>query len=85
MCDKICTGIDENAVGACSELIFAPINEMFPDDAPLVPSGFRVIPVDAKTVLICLCSILLLDIACVSRLTFFVFIYAGRCARSVNR
>ncbi|CAF1890187.1 homeobox-leucine zipper protein REVOLUTA [Brassica napus] len=46
---QICTGIDENAVGACSELIFAPINEMFPDDAPLVPSGFRVIPIDAKT------------------------------------
>ncbi|KFK27595.1 hypothetical protein AALP_AA8G404100 [Arabis alpina] len=46
---QICTGIDENAVGACSELIFAPINEMFPDDAPLFPSGFRVIPVDAKT------------------------------------
>lgn len=48
----MCTGIDENAVGACSELVFAPINEMFPDDAPLVPSGFRVIPVDAKTVCI---------------------------------
>ncbi|CAA7030966.1 unnamed protein product [Microthlaspi erraticum] len=46
---QICTGIDENAIGACSELIFAPINEMFPDDAPLVPSGFRVIPVDTKT------------------------------------
>ncbi|CAN7038264.1 unnamed protein product [Brassica rapa subsp. trilocularis] len=46
---QICTGIDENAVGACSELIFAPINEIFPDDAPLVPSGFRVIPIDAKT------------------------------------
>nr|VDD20443.1 unnamed protein product [Brassica oleracea] len=46
---QICSGIDENAVGACSELIFAPINEMFPDDAPLVPSGFRVIPIDAKT------------------------------------
>ncbi|KAF8069798.1 hypothetical protein N665_1134s0008 [Sinapis alba] len=46
---QICTGIDEDAVGACSELVFAPINEMFPDDAPLVPSGFRVIPVDAKT------------------------------------
>ncbi|KAH0937312.1 hypothetical protein HID58_004773 [Brassica napus] len=25
--------------------------QMFPDDAPLVPSGFRVIPIDAKTVL----------------------------------
>ncbi|KAL1197292.1 Homeobox-leucine zipper protein REVOLUTA [Cardamine amara subsp. amara] len=46
---QICTGIDENAVGACSELVFAPINEMFPDDAPLIPSGFRVIPIDAKT------------------------------------
>ncbi|KAL0713566.1 hypothetical protein Bca4012_020544 [Brassica carinata] len=46
---QMCTGIDEDAVGACSELVFAPINEMFPDDAPLVPSGFRVIPVDAKT------------------------------------
>ncbi|XP_022563181.2 homeobox-leucine zipper protein REVOLUTA-like isoform X2 [Brassica napus] len=46
---QICTGIDEDAVGACSELVFAPVNEMFPDDAPLVPSGFRVIPVDAKT------------------------------------
>ncbi|XP_010520372.1 PREDICTED: homeobox-leucine zipper protein REVOLUTA-like [Tarenaya hassleriana] len=46
---QICTGIDENVIGACSELVFAPINEMFPDDAPLVPSGFRVIPIDAKT------------------------------------
>lgn len=46
---QICTGVDEDAVGACSELIFAPINEMFPDDAPLVPSGFRVIPLDSKT------------------------------------
>ncbi|KAG2311103.1 hypothetical protein Bca4012_025560 [Brassica carinata] len=46
---QISTGIDDNAVGACSELIFAPINEMLPDDAPLLPSGFRVIPVDAKT------------------------------------
>ncbi|KAK7312572.1 hypothetical protein VNO77_36521 [Canavalia gladiata] len=45
---QICSGIDENAVGACSELIFAPIDEMFPDDAPLVPSGFRIIPLDAK-------------------------------------
>lgn len=47
---QICSGIDENAVGACSELVFAPIDEMFPDDAPLLPSGFRVIPLDSKTV-----------------------------------
>ncbi|GAU15654.1 hypothetical protein TSUD_109120 [Trifolium subterraneum] len=39
---QLCTGIDENAVGACSELIFAPIDDMFPEDAPLVPSGFRI-------------------------------------------
>ncbi|KAL5169919.1 Homeobox-leucine zipper protein REVOLUTA [Glycine soja] len=45
---QICSGIDENAVGACSELVFAPIDEMFPDDAPLVPSGFRIIPLDSK-------------------------------------
>ncbi|KAF1859643.1 hypothetical protein Lal_00010227 [Lupinus albus] len=45
---QICSGIDENSVGACSELIFAPIDEMFPDDAPLVPSGFRIIPLDSK-------------------------------------
>lgn len=47
---QICSGIDENAVGACSELVFAPIDEMFPDDAPLLPSGFRIIPLDSKTV-----------------------------------
>ncbi|KAA0035345.1 homeobox-leucine zipper protein REVOLUTA isoform X2 [Cucumis melo var. makuwa] len=46
---QICSGIDENAVGACSELIFAPIDEMFPDDAPLLPSGFRIIPLDSRT------------------------------------
>ncbi|XP_039052606.1 homeobox-leucine zipper protein REVOLUTA-like isoform X2 [Hibiscus syriacus] len=45
---QICSGIDENAVGACSELVFGPIDEMFPDDAPLLPSGFRVIPLDSK-------------------------------------
>ncbi|KAI3957409.1 hypothetical protein MKW98_003130 [Papaver atlanticum] len=45
---QICSGVDENAVGACSELIFAPIDEMFPDDAPLLPCGFRIIPLDTK-------------------------------------
>ncbi|KAF7805597.1 homeobox-leucine zipper protein REVOLUTA [Senna tora] len=45
---QICSGIDENAVGACSELIFASIDEMFPDDVPLLPSGFRIIPLDSK-------------------------------------
>ncbi|GFP84228.1 homeobox-leucine zipper protein revoluta [Phtheirospermum japonicum] len=45
---QMCSGIDENAVGACSELVFAPIDEMFPDDAQLLPSGFRIIPLDSK-------------------------------------
>lgn len=47
---QLCSGVDENAVGVCSELVFAPIDEMFPDDAPLLPSGFRVIPLDSKSV-----------------------------------
>ncbi|XAR59749.1 hypothetical protein NMG60_11015704 [Bertholletia excelsa] len=46
---QICSGIDENAVGACSELVFAPIDEMFLDDAPLLPSGFRIIPLESKS------------------------------------
>nr|GMD17577.1 homeobox-leucine zipper protein REVOLUTA [Ipomoea batatas] len=44
---QMCRGIDESAVGACAELVFAPIDEMFPDDAPLLPSGFRIIPLDS--------------------------------------
>ncbi|XP_022874815.1 homeobox-leucine zipper protein REVOLUTA-like isoform X2 [Olea europaea var. sylvestris] len=46
---QMCSGVDENTVGACSELVFAPIDEMFPDDAPLLPSGFRVNPLDPKS------------------------------------
>ncbi|XP_062082088.1 homeobox-leucine zipper protein REVOLUTA [Humulus lupulus] len=45
---QICSGVADNAVGACSELVFAPIDEMFPDDAPLLPSGFRIIPLESK-------------------------------------
>ncbi|CAA0812000.1 Homeobox-leucine zipper protein REVOLUTA [Striga hermonthica] len=45
---QMCRGIDENAEGACSELVFAPIDEMFPDDAHLLPSGFRIIPLESK-------------------------------------
>ncbi|XP_039043976.1 homeobox-leucine zipper protein ATHB-14-like [Hibiscus syriacus] len=48
---QLCSGIDENAVGACAQLIFAPIDESFADNAPLLPSGFRVIPLDPKTVM----------------------------------
>ncbi|KAJ6751861.1 hypothetical protein OIU85_002292 [Salix viminalis] len=46
---QLCSGVDENAVGACAQLVFAPIDESFADDAPLLSSGFRVIPLDPKT------------------------------------
>lgn len=45
--------MDENAIGTCAELIFAPIDASFADDAPLLPSGFRIIPLDSGKV----CSI----------------------------
>ncbi|XP_024971803.1 homeobox-leucine zipper protein ATHB-15 [Cynara cardunculus var. scolymus] len=44
---QLCSGMDENAVGMCAELIFAPIDSSFADDAPLLPSGFRIIPLDS--------------------------------------
>lgn len=46
---QLCTGIDEKSVGSSFQLVFAPIDEHFPDDAPLISSGFRVIPLDMKT------------------------------------
>ncbi|XP_047311017.1 homeobox-leucine zipper protein ATHB-14-like [Impatiens glandulifera] len=46
---QLCSGVDENAVGACAQLVFAPIDESFADDAMLLPSGFRVIPLDPKS------------------------------------
>ena len=39
--------MDENAVGTCAELIFAPTDVSFTDDAPLLPSGFPIIPLDS--------------------------------------
>ncbi|KAG0447722.1 hypothetical protein HPP92_028192 [Vanilla planifolia] len=45
---QLCNGVDENAVGSCTQLVFAPIDESFADDAPLLPSGFRVIPLEPK-------------------------------------
>lgn len=47
---QLCSGIDENAAGACAQLVFAPIDESFADDSPLLPSGFRVIPLEPKAV-----------------------------------
>ncbi|KAG0477152.1 hypothetical protein HPP92_013993 [Vanilla planifolia] len=46
---QLCSGIDENATGACAQLVFAPIDESFADDASLLPCGFRVIPLDSKS------------------------------------
>ncbi|KAJ4808903.1 Homeobox-leucine zipper protein HOX32 [Rhynchospora pubera] len=46
---QLCSGLDESSLGACAQLVFAPIDESFSDDAPLLPSGFRVIPLDSKT------------------------------------
>ncbi|QHN81605.1 Homeobox-leucine zipper protein [Arachis hypogaea] len=46
---QLCSEVDENAIGACAQLVFAPIDESFDNDALLLPSGFRVIPLDPKT------------------------------------
>ncbi|KAE9594832.1 hypothetical protein Lal_00013251 [Lupinus albus] len=46
---QLCSGVDENSIGACAQLVFAPIDESFADDAPLLPSGFHVIPLAPKT------------------------------------
>ncbi|CAA6657912.1 unnamed protein product [Spirodela intermedia] len=46
---QLCSGVDEGSAGSCAQLVFAPIDESFADDAPLLPSGFRVIPLDPKT------------------------------------
>ncbi|KAB2072603.1 hypothetical protein ES319_A07G027500v1 [Gossypium barbadense] len=46
---QLCSGVDENAVGSCAELIFAPIDASFSDDALIIPSGFRIIPLDSGT------------------------------------
>lgn len=50
---QLCNGIDESTTGGCAQLIFAPIDESFGDDAPLLPSGFRVIPLEPKSVGCC--------------------------------
>ncbi|KAF9607931.1 hypothetical protein IFM89_003851 [Coptis chinensis] len=50
---KICiyySGLDENAVGAFAQLVFSPFDESFAESVTLLPSGFRVIPLDPKTV-----------------------------------
>ncbi|XP_074576391.1 homeobox-leucine zipper protein HOX9-like [Curcuma longa] len=46
---QICYGIDDNSLGTCFQLVFAPIDKHFPDDVPLLASGFSVMPLDTKT------------------------------------
>ncbi|KAG6486571.1 hypothetical protein ZIOFF_055148 [Zingiber officinale] len=45
---QLCCGIGENAVGACAQLVFAPIDETFAVETPLLASGFRIMPLDPK-------------------------------------
>ncbi|MCO5554488.1 hypothetical protein L7F22_008017 [Adiantum nelumboides] len=40
---QLCCGMEEIAAGEHAQLIFAPIDATVPDDAPLLPSGFRVL------------------------------------------
>lgn len=47
---QLCSGADESAVGTCADLVFAPIDASFSDDTPLLPSGFRIIPLDFVSV-----------------------------------
>ncbi|XP_042409143.1 homeobox-leucine zipper protein ATHB-15-like isoform X2 [Zingiber officinale] len=44
---QLCNGLNNNSTGTCSELIFAPVDASCADDAPLLPSGFRVISLDS--------------------------------------
>ncbi|KAF5188021.1 Homeobox-leucine zipper protein hox32, partial [Thalictrum thalictroides] len=46
---QLCSGMDENAAGASAQLVFSPFDESFADNVTLLPSGFRVIPLDPKT------------------------------------
>ncbi|RRT70226.1 hypothetical protein B296_00012102 [Ensete ventricosum] len=85
---QLCSGVDEDAIGACTQLVFAPIDESFADDVPLLPSGFRVIPLDPKTV-VCLntCVPMLQDSPAASRtldLASTLEIGSGAAPRSVN-
>ncbi|GFZ06089.1 homeobox-leucine zipper family protein [Actinidia rufa] len=46
---QLCSGVDDNAAGVCAQLVFAPIDESFADEAPLLPSGFRDDPSVTRT------------------------------------
>ena len=44
--------MEEIKVGEYTQLIFAPIDASVPDDAPLLPSGFRVLHLGGSKVCI---------------------------------
>ncbi|CAL0305643.1 unnamed protein product [Lupinus luteus] len=46
---QLCSGVDEHAIGTSAELIFAPIDASLSDDPPILPSGFRIIPLGSGT------------------------------------
>ncbi|EFJ14784.1 hypothetical protein SELMODRAFT_180804 [Selaginella moellendorffii] len=43
---QLCTGYEDTASGTCAQLVFAPVDPAVSNDIPLLPSGFRVIPLD---------------------------------------
>nr|ABG73232.1 class III HD-Zip protein HDZ32 [Selaginella kraussiana] len=48
---QLCTGYTDNVSGTCAQLIFAPVDPAVTNDMPLLPSGFRVIPLDSGSAL----------------------------------
>eukprot|EP00250_Pteridium_aquilinum_P007295 c17044_g2_i1 orf=171-2891(-) len=43
---QLCSGLEEAGAGACAQMVFAPIDASISDDVELMPSGFRVIPLE---------------------------------------
>lgn len=67
---QLCSGMDENAIGTYAELIFAPIDASFADDAPLLPSGFRIIPLESGKVSFIFCRTSYLFVSTFSQESF---------------
>ncbi|KAJ7516863.1 hypothetical protein O6H91_21G002100 [Diphasiastrum complanatum] len=45
---QLCSEDDEEKSGACAQLVFAPVEAAVSDDMMLLPSGFRLIPLDQE-------------------------------------
>nr|AWD38917.1 class III homeodomain-leucine zipper protein [Ceratopteris pteridoides] len=45
---QLCSGLEDKSSGACAQMVFAPIDASVSDDIALIPSGFRVIPLDIE-------------------------------------